>query len=84
MKKLNMRLSCPRIRLVTIIFAIAIPIFAADTTATLAGRVDDPTGGVVPGTKVQATNIDTNVSYYGETNEVGAYRIPRLPQVTIE
>jgi hypothetical protein len=64
MEKLNVR-ACVLIRLVAIIFAVAIPIFAADTTATLAGRVDDSTGGVVPGTKVQATNIDTNVSYYG-------------------
>jgi hypothetical protein len=78
MEKLNVR-ACVLIRLVAIIFAVAIPIFAADTTATLAGRVDDSTGGVVPGTKVQATNIDTNVSYYGETNDVGAYRIPGLP-----
>src|SRR5260370_37196376 len=79
MKKLNGLLSCALTHLVATILAVAIPVLAADPTATLAGRVDDPTGGVVPGTKVQATNVDTNVSYYGETNDVGAYRIPGLP-----
>jgi hypothetical protein len=79
MKKLNGMLSCLLIQLVAVILAVAIPVFAADPTATLAGRVDDPTGGVVPGTKVRATNVDTNVSYYGETNDVGAYRISGLP-----
>jgi hypothetical protein len=79
MTKLNGLLSCALTHLVAVILAVAIPVFAADPTATLAGRVDDPTGGVVPGTKVQATNVDTNVSYYGETNDVGAYRIPGLP-----
>jgi hypothetical protein len=79
MKKLNGLLSCALTHLVAVILAVAIPVFAADPTATLAGRVDDPTGRVVPGTKVQATNVDTNVSYYGETNDVGAYRIPGLP-----
>jgi hypothetical protein len=79
MKKLNGLLSCALTHLVAVIVAVAIPVFAADPTATLAGRVDDPTGGVVPGTKVQATNVDTNVSYHGETNDVGAYRISGLP-----
>src|SRR3984893_11509864 len=79
MRNLNGRLSSVLILLVAVILAVAIPVFAADPTATLAGRVDDPTSGVVPGTAVQATNVDTNVSYYGETNDVGAYRIPGLP-----
>src|SRR5579863_8127229 len=78
MKELKVRLWCVLI-LQLVIIAVAIPVFAVDPTATLAGRVDDPSGGVVPGTKVQVTNIDTNVSYYGETNDLGAYRIPGLP-----
>ncbi len=78
MKKLIAPLS-RALTLVAVILAIVIPVLAADPTATLAGRVDDPTGGVVPGAKVQATNVDTNVSYYGETNDVGAYRISGLP-----
>ncbi len=79
MKKLNAPLSCVLIQLVAVILAVAIRVFAADPSATLAGRVDDPAGQVVAGGKVQAINVDTNVSYYGETNDVGAYRIPGLP-----
>jgi hypothetical protein len=79
MKKLNGPLWCVLILVVAVILAVAIPVFAADPSATLTGRVDDPTGGVVPGTKVQATNVDTNVNYYGETSDIGAYRISGLP-----
>jgi hypothetical protein len=79
MKKLNGPLSCALTHLVAVILAVAIPVFAADPTATLAGRVDDPAGQVVAGGRVEAINVDTNVSYHGETNDVGAYRISGLP-----
>jgi outer membrane receptor protein involved in Fe transport len=45
----------------------------------LTGRVTDTTGGVIPGVKVQATNVETNVTFPGETNEEGLYNIPNLP-----
>src|SRR5262245_49379824 len=51
----------------------------AGPTATLTGRVTDTTGGVIPGVKVQATNVETNVTFPGETNEEGLYNIPNLP-----
>lgn len=54
------------------------PVFSS-TSATITGRVTDQQGLVVPGAKVQATNILTNVSYFGETNTEGLYRIPNLP-----
>ncbi len=49
------------------------------TSATITGRVTDPSGAVVPGTKITATNVDTNVSSSTLTNEVGLYVIPDLP-----
>src|SRR6516162_5441915 len=54
------------------------PLFGGPT-ATLTGRVTDTTGGVIPGVKVQATNVETNVTFPGETNEEGLYNIPNLP-----
>src|SRR5262249_28733674 len=51
----------------------------AGPTATLTGRVTDTTGGVIAGVKVEATNVETNVTFPGETNEEGLYNIPNLP-----
>src|SRR5215471_302924 len=54
----------------------------AGPTATLTGRVTDTTGGVIAGVKVDATNVETNVTFPGETNEEGLYNIPNLPPGT--
>jgi hypothetical protein len=45
----------------------------AGPTATLTGRVTD---------KVEATNVETNVTFPGMTNEEGLYNIPNLPPGT--
>src|SRR5215831_13296727 len=54
----------------------------AGPTATLTGRITDPSGGVIPGVKVEATNVETNVTFPGETNAEGLYNIPNLPPGT--
>jgi carboxypeptidase family protein len=54
----------------------------AGPTATLTGRVTDPSGGVIAGVKVQATNVETNVTFSAETNTQGLYNIPNLPPGT--
>src|SRR5215468_2988661 len=54
----------------------------AGPTATLTGRVTDTIGGVIAGVKVEATNVDTNVTFPGQTNEEGLYNIPNLPPGT--
>jgi hypothetical protein len=51
----------------------------AGPTATLTGRVTDTSGGVIAGVKVDATNVETNVKFFSETNENGLYNIPNLP-----
>src|SRR5689334_10336995 len=51
----------------------------ADELATLTGYVTDPIGLHVTGVKVQATNIETNVSYFGESNSEGLFRIGGIP-----
>src|SRR5262249_34254301 len=54
----------------------------AGPTATLTGRVIDTSGGVIPAVKVEATNVETNVPYAGESNTDGLYTIPNLPPGT--
>jgi hypothetical protein len=54
----------------------------AGPTATLTGRVTDPSDAVMAGVKVEATNVETNVVYSGETNGQGLYNIPNLPPGT--
>src|SRR6516165_1195129 len=54
----------------------------AGPTAMLTGRVIDPSGAVIAGVKVEATNVETNVTYPGETNDEGLYNIPNLPPGT--
>lgn len=51
----------------------------ADELATISGRITDPHGLVVAGVKIDATNINTNLTYSGETNADGLYRIPNIP-----
>jgi len=52
---------------------------AAGPTATLTGRVTDPSGAAISGVKLRATHVETNVSFSGETNTQGRYNIPNLP-----
>ena len=54
----------------------------AGPTATLSGRVTDTSGGVIARVKVEATNVETNVTFPGETNAEGLYNIPNLPPGT--
>src|SRR5258708_36331696 len=54
----------------------------AGPTATLTGRVTDPSGCVIPGVKLEATNVETNVTFPSETNAEGLYNIPNLPPGT--
>ena len=51
---------------------------AQSETATLSGRVADPQGAVVPGARVEVTNILTNISSVTETNSHGLYVVPNL------
>ena len=51
---------------------------AQDTRGSILGRVFDPSGAVIPGVTVRATNMSTNVSSTTRSNEVGNYDIPFL------
>jgi len=46
--------------------------------ATLSGTVSDPSGALVPGVDISATNTATGVASTTLTNEAGTYRFPSL------
>lgn len=65
-------------------FALLICVTAANlqaqtTNAAINGQITDPLGNVVPGTEVQAVNIDTNVVYPTKSNGSGIYTIAAVP-----
>lgn len=65
-----------------LLFALAVLTHSAwsqEVTATVVGTVTDPSGAVVPGATVKVTSIDRGVTYTGETNDAGLYRIAQLP-----
>src|SRR5437868_2216561 len=47
--------------------------------ATFTGYVTDPAGLRIAHCRVQVTNVETNISYAGESNEIGLYRISEIP-----
>ena len=59
--------------LITSIYSIA------GVTANISGTVTDPTGAVLPGATVIATNVDTGVAATQTTNAQGFYSFQALP-----
>ncbi|HTV07745.1 MAG TPA: carboxypeptidase-like regulatory domain-containing protein [Candidatus Aquilonibacter sp.] len=52
---------------------------AADVNGRIKGTVTDPSGAVIPGASVIATNIATGVKYTTKTLASGDYLFPQLP-----
>ena len=51
----------------------------AQATAQITGAVKDPTGAVLPGVEITATQTDTGIARMTITNETGAYILSNLP-----
>ena len=64
-----------------LLFAPVSAMFAQETitTASIAGRVTDVTGAVVPNAEVTATQLATNQSQTIRTDKEGRFRVPFLP-----
>src|SRR3981189_192971 len=62
-----------------LLFSVGAGLAWGQEMAALTGYVTDPKGLRVPGAKVQATNVETNVSYFGESNQEGLYRLAAMP-----
>lgn len=63
----------------SVILLTAVCAIAQIDRGTLTGRVTDPSGAVVPGVEVTATQVDTRVMNHSVTNDIGLYSIPNLP-----
>jgi hypothetical protein len=61
------------------ILLMAVCAIAQFDRGTLTGRVTDPSGAVVPGAEVTATQANTQVVTHSVTNDMGLYSIPNLP-----
>jgi hypothetical protein len=59
--------------------AVSVPSSAQVASAELSGTILDPTGAVIAGAKVTATNVATNRSSETASNATGNYIIPLLP-----
>jgi beta-lactamase regulating signal transducer with metallopeptidase domain len=62
--------------------AVALPIalFAQQRFATLSGSVTDPSGGLLPGVTVVATDTTRNANHQVLTNRAGQFEIIGLPE----
>jgi len=52
--------------------------FGQSTSATITGRITDPTKAVLPGAKVMVMNVLTNGRYETSTDQAGNYTVPSL------
>src|SRR5436190_173429 len=59
--------------------ALSAPAFAQSTYATVSGTVADPSGAVLPGVSITATNNATGVTATVVSNEAGTYNFASLP-----
>ena len=62
-----------------VILTSSILSFAQGTGGRILGRVSDPSGAVLSGAKVLATNDATGVNHDAQTNDSGDYVFPELP-----
>ncbi len=67
-----------RIRHFVVALLAALPMAAQTPSATVVGRVTDPTGAVVPGAAVRIANLDTNQSSAAASNGAGDFTAPYL------
>jgi len=58
-----------------LVILTCIPAFTQTITGSITGLVTDPTGAVVAGAKVTATNVDTGVATPTLTNPSGIYSL---------
>ncbi|MBI4875288.1 MAG: carboxypeptidase regulatory-like domain-containing protein [Acidobacteria bacterium] len=61
-----------------VVFLIPIAVRAQDARGAILGRVTDPSGAVVAGADVRATNVSTGVAAAARSNEAGNFRMPYL------
>jgi len=67
-----------RLRQVFLLLLAGLAAYSQTPSASVVGRITDATGAVIPGVSVKVTNLGTNISQQGLSNEVGEFTIPHL------
>lgn len=67
-----------RLRLGALLVAASVSLCAQQGAGTIQGTVFDPQGAVVPAAAVEVRNVDTNLAFETESNELGSYTAPGL------
>src|SRR5579872_2613855 len=62
-----------------LIICLVAPGWAQQVTASITGKVTDPTGAAVPGAKATATSVERGTQYTATTNSEGFYNLSNLP-----
>ena len=57
---------------------LSLPLLSQSSNATVSGTVNDPSGAIVPGVTITATNNATGVSSTAISNEAGVFNITGL------
>jgi len=71
----NGRVLCTGLLLILVAFTAT----AQEFRGSLTGKITDPNGAVVPGSKVEIKNIETGIVTTATTGDDGAYSFPLLP-----
>jgi hypothetical protein len=61
-----------------VLLSLSLPLLAQEFRATIAGRVTDATGAVLPGAPIAVVNIDTGATVQTVADKAGAYTVPFL------
>ena len=62
-----------------VIFIVGCVDVWAQATAQISGSVRDPSGAVLPGVEIRATQVDTGLTRDAISNETGSYALTNLP-----
>jgi Carboxypeptidase regulatory-like domain/TonB dependent receptor len=74
---MNIKRIC--LALLPVLLLATTSVFAQTTTGTIVGTIADPSGAIVSGATVTATNVATNIKTTATTNGAGDYSIRFLP-----
>ena len=62
-----------------LLLIVAFTATAQEFRGSLAGKISDPNGAVVPGSKVEIKNVETGIVSTTTTGEDGSYNFALLP-----
>ena len=65
--------------LIALLFALSLPLFAQEQTASIQGLITDSTGAALPGVTVEATSADRGQRLSVQSDGAGHYRFPSVP-----